>query len=48
MAAGSLVTGAIAQWLGSYVLVGPLGLISCVGAFLLLRPLVHSRVGSGE
>lgn len=42
MAAGSLVTGAIAQWLESYVLVGPLGLISCVGAFLLLRPLVLS------
>ncbi|MBB2205796.1 MFS transporter [Gluconacetobacter takamatsuzukensis] len=39
MALGALVTGAIAQWLGGYVLVGPLGLVICCGALPLLWPL---------
>ncbi|MFT8717785.1 MFS transporter [Acetobacter sp.] len=39
MAIGSVVTGTIAQWLGSYVLIGPLGLVGCLTALRMLWPL---------
>jgi hypothetical protein len=39
MSFGSLAAGAVAQWAGSYRIVGPMGLALCLGAVALISPL---------
>ncbi len=39
--AGSLVTGLVAQVLGSYTPVGPLGMAICISAIVVIRPLAR-------
>lgn len=41
MSFGSLATGVIAQVLGGYRIVGPLGLLFCIAAILVMWPLVR-------
>jgi hypothetical protein len=41
MSLGSLVTGSVAQALGSYGPVGPMGLLFCLAAFATIWPLVR-------
>ena len=41
MSLGSLATGAIAGWLGSYTPVGPLGMGICLGAVAIVLPLAR-------
>ena len=41
MSAGSLATGVVAQVLGGYTPVGPLGMAICVSAIVVIRPLAR-------
>ena len=41
MSLGSLSTGVLAQWLGGYQLVGPIGMVFCMGAAATIWPLAR-------
>jgi hypothetical protein len=43
MSLGSMVTGFIAQWLGSYRVIGPLGMLFCFAAMATILPLARRR-----
>lgn len=43
MSLGSMVTGIVAQWLGSYRVIGPLGMLFCFAAVAIILPLARRR-----
>ena len=46
MSLGSLITGMLAQWLGDYRHVGPLGMGICLIAVVLIWPLARRMDGT--